>query len=200
MFTGIIEEVGRVGRTAASGPNIQVTISATEILEGLRVGDSIAVDGVCLTVVSILPSGFCADLSPETSRVTTLGELHAGRAVNLERSMKLGDRLGGHLVLGHVDGVGKIRERVEEEGAVRFVVDAPPEVLRYCVRKGSIAVDGVSLTLNAVTDGSIVFCIIPHTARMTTFGIKLAGAAVNLEGDSIAKYVEQRLRLGLIHE
>jgi riboflavin synthase len=190
MFTGIVEQIGIIEKSGPSDQNRRVTISARQILSGLQIGESVAVDGVCLTVVSIFPSGFCADISQETERITTLGDIPVGRAVNLERSMRLSDRLGGHLVLGHVDGIGKIRAWTEEIGGARFVVDAPPQVLKYCVRKGSIAVDGVSLTLNEVTDRSILFCIIPHTAHMTTLGAKRAGSAVNLECDPIAKYVE----------
>ncbi len=190
MFTGIVEEIGIVEKSGAFDRERRVTISARQILSGLQLGESVAVDGVCLTVVSILPSGFCADISPETARITTLSDVPVGRAVNLERSMKLSDRLGGHLVLGHVDGVGKIRAWTDETHGARLVVDAPPHVLKYCVRKGAIAVDGISLTLNEVTDRSVVCCIIPHTARMTTLGDKRAGSAVNLECDPIAKYVE----------
>jgi len=194
MFTGLIEEVGTIEKKTSSHPNIQVKITANRILDGLRLGDSVAVDGVCLTVVSILPSAFCADLSPETERATTLGDIPPGRRVNLERSMKWGDRLGGHMVLGHVDGVGTIRDRLDEGGVARLTVEIPFSMLRYCIRKGAIAVDGVSLTLNTVNDQGITFCIVPHTASTTTFGTKSVGAHVNLESDPIAKYVETLLR------
>jgi len=134
-----------------------------------------------------------ADLSPETAKVTTLGSLKAGDPVNLERAMRLGDRLGGHLVSGHVDAIGTIRARVQEGDALQLTIEAPREVLRYCVPKGSVTVDGISLTLNEVTDRGFRVTIIPHTAKVTTLGIKQVGDAVNLEADLIGKYVERLL-------
>src|SRR5206468_6893494 len=129
--------------------------------------------------------------SPETAKVTTLGSLKAVDPVNLERAMRLGDRLGGHLVTGHVDAIGAIRARTQEADALQFVIEAPHEVLRYCVTKGSITVDGISLTLNEVTDRGFRVAIIPHTAKITTLGIKQAGDAVNLEVDLVGKYIER---------
>jgi riboflavin synthase len=193
MFTGIIEEMGVV---KAAGKTLQgsgVTILAKIVLEGLKIGDSVTVNGVCLTVVGCNDTEMKADISPETMKVTTLGSLKAGDPVNLERAMRLGDRLGGHLVTGHVDGIGAIRSRVQEGDALQIAIEAPRDVLRYCVPKGSITVDGISLTVNEVTDRGFRVTIIPHTAEVTTLGIKQIGDAVNLETDLIGRYVERLL-------
>lgn len=193
MFTGIIEEMGVV---KAAGKTLQgsgVTILAKAVLEGLKVGDSVTVNGVCLTVVGCDGAEWKADISPETLAVTTLGALKAGDPVNLERAMRLGDRLGGHLVTGHVDGVGTIRSRVQDKEAIQIVIEAPRDILRYCVPKGSITVDGISLTVNDVTDRGFRVTIIPQTARVTTLGVKHVGDAVNLETDLVGRYVERLL-------
>jgi len=191
MFTGIIEEMGVVKEVIKTRQGSSVSILAKTVLEGLKVGDSVTVNGVCLTVVGFNRTEMKADISPETVKVTTLGLLKAGDPVNLERAMRLGDRLGGHLVTGHVDAIGTIRARVQEADALQFMIEAPREVLRYCVPKGSITVDGISLTLNEVTDRGFRVTIIPHTAQVTTLGIKLVGDAMNLEADLIGKYVER---------
>ena len=191
MFTGIIEEMGVVKEVIKTRQGSSVSILAKTILEDLRVGDSVTVNGVCLTVTGFDHTEMKADISSETVKVTTLGSLKAGDPVNLERAMRLGDRLGGHLVTGHVDAIGIIRTRAQEADASQFMVEAPREVLRYCVPKGSITVDGISLTLNEVTDRGFRVTIIPHTAKATTLGIKQAGDAVNLEADLIGKYVER---------
>ena len=191
MFTGIIEEMGVVKEVTKTRQGSSVSILAKTVLEGLRVGDSVTVNGVCLTVVGFDPAEMKADISPETAKVTTLGSLKAGDPVNLERAMRLGDRLGGHLVTGHVDAIGTIRARVQEGDALKLTIEAPRELLRYCVPKGSVTVDGISLTLNEVTDRGFRVTIIPHTAKVTTLGIKQAGDAVNLEADLIGKFVER---------
>ncbi len=191
MFTGIIEEMGVVKEVTKTRQGSSVSILAQTVLEGLKVGDSVTVNGACLTVVAFARTEMKADLSPETAKVTTLGSLKAGDPVNLERAMRLGDRLGGHLVTGHVDAIGTIRARVQEGDALQLTIEAPREVLRYCVPKGSVTVDGISLTLNEVTDRGFRVTIIPHTAKVTTLGIKQAGDAVNLEADLIGKFVER---------
>jgi riboflavin synthase len=160
----------------------------------LEVGDSIAVSGVCLTVAVRQPDGFGADLSGETLQRTTLGQLAVGDGVNLERSLRFNGRVGGHLMQGHVDGVGMIRDRRQEGDTLLFSIEAPKELLRYCVNKGSIAVDGISLTINEIRGGQIHVAVIPHTAKVTTLGVKGAGAAVNLETDLLAKYLERLLQ------
>ncbi len=190
MFTGIIEEMGVVKEVIKTRQGSSVSILAKTALEGLRVGDSVTVNGVCLTVVGFDRTGMKADISPETAKVTTLGSLKAGDPVNLERAMRLGDRLGGHLVTGHVDAIGTIRARVLEADALQLMIETPREVLRYCVTKGSITVDGISLTLNEVTDRGFRVTIIPHTAKVTTLG-KQVGDAVNLEADLVGKYIER---------
>ena len=191
MFTGIIEEMGAVKAVGRTLQGSGVTILAKTVLDSLKAGDSVAVNGVCLTVVGCDGMEMRADISPETLKVTTLGTLKAGDPVNLERAMRLGDRLGGHLVTGHVDGVGTIRSRVQESDAIQIVIEAARDLLRYCVPKGSITVDGISLTVNDVTDRWFRVTVIPHTARVTTLGIKHVDDAVNLETDLIGRYVER---------
>jgi riboflavin synthase len=171
-----------------------MTILASTVLRDLKIGDSVSVNGTCLTVVSKDERNFSVEVSPETLSVTTLGHLAAGSPVNLERAMKLNERIGGHLVAGHVDGVGTIRSRHQEGNAIFFTIEAPPEVLRYCVAKGSITVDGISLTINEVADHSFSVAIIPHTAKVTTLGLKQVNDTVNLESDLIGKYVERLLQ------
>ena len=202
MFTGIIEEMGVVkaihrglaAQGSATGRHsARLVLMAKVVLEELAVGDSLTVNGACLTVTARTAQDFTADLSPETMSVTRLGSMKVGDAVNLERAMRIGSRLGGHLVSGHIDGVGTIRKRQKEEGALLLSIEAPPEVLRYCIPKGSITVDGVSLTINRLTDKEFETAIIPYTAEHTTLGIKGVGDTVNLECDLIGKYVERLL-------
>ncbi len=195
MFTGIIEELGVVKQIDRQ-KLVRLTILAKTVLEDLKIGDSITVNGVCLTVVSFNTTEMMVEISPETLGVSSLGSLKIGDGVNLERAMRLNDRLGGHLVTGHVDGVGRIRERRPEGDSSILRIEAPAEVLKYCVKKGSIAVDGVSLTINDLTDKDFVVTVIPYTAKVTTLGLKGIGDAVNLEVDLIGKYVERFLRLG----
>ena len=193
MFAGIVEEMGVIKTIARHREGARVEVLAKTILDDLEVGDSVAVNGACLTVAARQPASFEADLSGETLQRTTLGQLAVGDGVNLERSLRFNGRVGGHLVSGHVDGVGKIRARRQEGDTLRFSIELPKELLRYCVSKGSIAVDGISLTINQVGDGQIHVAVIPHTAKVTTLGVKGVGATVNLETDLIAKYLERLL-------
>ncbi len=194
MFTGIIEEMGVVKTVTKGKSGTGLTILAKSVLEGLTIGDSIAVNGVCQTVVGFDPAQFTVDVSPETMTVTTLGTGKAGDPVNLERAMRLSDRLGGHLVTGHVDGVGTVRDRAQDANAIQMTIAAPHEILNLCVLKGSIAVDGISLTINEVTEQGFRVTLIPHTAKVTTLGVKQVGDPVNLETDLIGKFVERLLR------
>lgn len=196
MFTGIIEELGVVHSLERGLQSAVLTILARRVTEGMNVGDSVTVNGVCLTAVRLTDHGFAVDVSPETLRVTALGNLAPGDGVNLERAMRLSDRLGGHLVSGHVEAVGRVLSRTPDGNAVNLTIEAPREILRYCVGKGSITVDGVSLTITALNEKTFGVSIIPHTAQATTLGLKPPGATVNLEPDLIAKYVERLLSGG----
>jgi len=194
MFTGIVEEMGAVTAVEKTLAGTRLTILAATVLSDLRIGDSVSINGTCLTVVTKGERNFAVEVSPETLSVTTLGHLTTGAPVNLERAMKLNERIGGHLVAGHVDGVGTIRGRHQEGNAIFFTIEAPHEILRYCVVKGSITVDGISLTVNDVTEKGFSVAIIPHTAKVTTLGLKQPGDSVNLESDLIGKYVERLLQ------
>lgn len=194
MFCGIVEEMGAVTSVEKTLGGTRMTILASTVMGDLKIGDSISVNGTCLTVVTRGERDFAVEVSPETLSVTTLGHLTAGAPVNLERAMKLNERIGGHLVAGHVDGVGIIRGRRQEGNAIFFTIEAPSEILRYCVVKGSITVDGISLTVNDVGDHSFGVAIIPHTAKVTTLGLKQVNDTVNLESDLIGKYVERLLQ------
>lgn len=193
MFTGLVEELGVLRGTARGADSARLTIEAREVVKDVRLGDSIAVNGVCLTVVEYERGYFVADVMAETLSKTNLGNLKPGDRVNLERAMRLGDRLGGHLVSGHIDGVGNITRKERYDIATLITVAAPPQVIRYTVKKGSIAVDGASLTVVDLDQGSFKVSLIPHTAHMTTLGIKKVGDTVNLEADIIGKYVERLL-------
>jgi riboflavin synthase len=193
MFTGIIEEMGTVRSLRRNGDAARLGISAAKVLDGTILGDSICVNGVCLTVVEMGAGFFSADVAVETLRVTNLGELASGTKVNLERALQLSARIGGHLVSGHVDAVGRIREKREEGNGWRIFFDASATVLRYVIRKGSIAIDGISLTVADVDASGFSVAMIPHTAKLTTLGFKTAGDTVNLETDLIGKYVERLL-------
>jgi len=193
MFTGIIEEMGAVRSLQRSAGAARLTLSASKVLEGTVIGDSICVNGVCLTVVAMGTGEFSADVAVETLRVTNLGDLTPGAKVNLERALQLSARIGGHLVSGHVDAVGRVRERREEGNGWRVAFEAPGAVLRYVIRKGSIAIDGISLTVADVDASGFSVAMIPHTAKLTTLGFKTAGDTVNLESDIIGKYVERLL-------
>jgi riboflavin synthase len=193
LFTGIIEELGTVRSLQTRADFAQIKIEARKVLSDIRLGDSIAVNGVCLTVASFSGLSFLADVMPETLRKTNLIGLKPGNRVNLERALALGGRLGGHMVSGHVDGTGRIREKRTEGNAVVMHITAPQEVLRLIVPKGSIAVDGISLTVAVVGPESFSVSVIPHTAAETTLGEKSAGDIVNLENDLIGKYVDRLL-------
>ena len=193
MFSGIIETVGSIRTLNKDAKGARIAIEAPGVLDGVQLGDSIALNGVCITVVDFDESNFEADLSVETLRRTNLGELAVGDRCNLERAMALGERLGGHLVSGHVDGVGRILGRKPEGDSIWLTFEAPVEVMRYVVYKGSIAVDGISLTVAACDDETFSVSIIPHTSEQTTLTEKKDGAAVNLEADLIGKYVEKLL-------
>ena len=175
MFSGIVEEMGVVKTFNRMLSGAKLSILASKVLQDLMVGESVSVSGVCLTVVEFGEQDFFVDVSPETLQVISLGHIAAGAPVNLERAMKLNERIGGHLVSGHVDGVGTIRGRQQAGDSIMVTIDASEDVLRYCVRKGSIAVDGVSLTINEVSDKSFSVMIIPYTAEVTTFGVKGIG-------------------------
>lgn len=193
MFTGIIEELGTVRSLTVQSEAARLTVAAHKVLTDVRIGDSIAVNGVCLTVVSFSSGEFTVDVMPETFRKTNLMQLKPGNPVNLERAMALGGRLGGHLVSGHVDGVGIISEKKTEGNAVVFRFTAPPEVLRFIIPKGSVGIDGISLTVADTAPDSFSVSVIPHTAAHTTLGKKNPGDMVNLENDLIGKYVERLL-------
>jgi riboflavin synthase len=194
MFSGIVEEMGAVTTLSKGMAGTRLNIMASAVLSDLTIGASISVNGACLTVVAKTEKDFSVDVSPETLTVTTLGFLSSGTPVNLERAMKLNERIGGHLVSGHVDGVGAIRSRYPDGNALILDLEAPKEILRYCMPKGSITVDGISLTINDVTDRSFTVSVIPHTAKVTTLGLKQAGDRVNLESDLIGKYVERLMQ------
>jgi riboflavin synthase len=193
MFTGIIEEMGVVQSVDHQKRSARLSILAKTVLEDLGVGDSITVNGVCLTATGKTEKEFTADVSSETLSVTNLGALKTGDAVNLERAVQVNSRLGGHLVSGHIDGVGLIRDRRQEEDAWLLTIEVPKDLLRYCIKKGSIAVDGISLTINQVGQKDIQIVIIPHTANVTTLGLKGVGSSVNLECDMIGKFLERLL-------
>ncbi len=191
MFTGIIEGMGAVREVSRRASGTRLCVEAGFDLSGLKLGDSVCVSGACLTAVSIAGRVFCADVSPETVERTTLSGMKPGDPVNLERALSLSGRLDGHLVTGHVDGVGLVAGVERRENAILVRISAPEAVTRYVVEKGSIAVDGVSLTVNRAGGAGFSVAVIPHTAGLTTIGGKRPGDPVNLEADIIAKYVER---------
>jgi riboflavin synthase len=194
VFTGIIEELGSVRAIDRREGGARLEIAASTVLADARAGDSIAVNGCCLTVVDRGDGWWAADAVIETLERTALGSLERDDPVNLERPLRLSDHLGGHLVQGHVDAIGHVAVRTAlADGSTRFTFSAPPDVLRYVVEKGSVAVDGISLTVAALGDDAFDVAVIPHTLTVTTLGHKDRGAAVNLEADLIAKYVERLL-------
>jgi riboflavin synthase len=197
MFSGIVAEVGTVKAFEGAREAASLTIDASPAFRDVALGESIAVNGVCLTVVDYHESTFVLDVSPETLRATNLGELRPGDGVNLERSLCLNDRIGGHLVSGHVDGVGRITDKRPEANALHYDMQVPKDLMRYIVPKGSIAVDGISLTVVACRPDGFRVTIIPHTAAVTTIGRKALGATVNLECDMIGKYVERAFQARL---
>ena len=194
MFTGIVEETGTIRTIRRGAASSVLSIAGEVILSDLRIGDSVAVNGVCLTATSVDSGGFTADVMHETLRRSSLGALAAGSRVNLERAMAANGRFGGHIVSGHIDGTGTVRAIRRDDNAVWYTVAAPGSLLRYVVEKGSITIDGISLTVAAVTEGDFSVSVIPHTAAVTTLSERRIGDAVNLETDIIGKYVEKLLR------
>lgn len=194
MFTGIIEGLGRLAATEARGGDVRLSVDVGSLpFEHVQLGESIAVNGVCLTVVEFDAGQFQADASTETLSLTTLGQLRVGAPLNLERAMRPTDRLGGHLVSGHVDGLGKVLSIHDDARAQRWRFAAPAALLRYIAKKGSICVDGVSLTVNEVDEQGFDVALIPHTVSHTAFSTTGVGDAVNLEIDLVARYVERLL-------
>lgn len=191
MFTGIVEEVGRVVAVDFKSPLESLRIAATRILEDAHLGDSIAVNGACLTITALAPNAFSVGVVPETLRRTNLGSLSAGAGVNLERPLLPTSRLGGHFVQGHVDGTGRVSAVSPDGNALNIRVEADADLLRYVVEKGFIAVDGASLTVTAVDGGGFGVSLIPYTQENTGSGLQTVGARVNLEVDILAKYLEK---------
>jgi riboflavin synthase len=191
MFTGIIEGLGSVTAIHPSGQGSRLTITSDFDLTGTRIGDSIAVSGACLTAVILQGRRFTVDVSPETLQRSILGGINIGERVNLERALRLSDRLDGHLVSGHVDGIGVLRERKTLANAIVITIGVPEALSRYMIEKGSVAVDGTSLTINRCDRTSFDVSIIPHTAGLTTIGLKKVGDAFNIETDMIGKFVER---------
>lgn len=195
MFTGIIEEVGTVKRVVSGSISGVIEICASKVLEGTKIGDSIAVNGVCLTVTSMNPNGFTADVMPETLRRTNLGKLKTGDQVDLERAMAANGRFGGHMVTGHIDGTGILLQKREEGNAVWVTIETKVSILEGIVEKGSIAIDGISLTVAKVNKESFSVSLIPHTGKETILLKKAIGTEVNLENDIVGKYVRRLLGL-----
>lgn len=193
MFTGIIEGLGAIAAIRPSGQGRRLTVDADFELSGSKIGDSISVSGACLTAVRIAGRRFDADVSPETTAKTTFGAARVGERVNLERAMRLSDRIDGHLVSGHIDGPGVIESREAVGNVLVVTISVPEELARFMIVKGSVAVDGISLTINTLEPGRFSVCIIPHTAGLTTVGVKPKGERVNIEADMIGKYVERFL-------
>ena len=191
MFTGIVEELGEIVSIERQGVSGTIRIRAKKVLEGTKVGDSIAVNGICLTVTSMQDGMFTADVMAETIRRSSLAQAMAGDKVNLERAMAADGRFGGHIVSGHIDGIGTIRSYRREENAVWVTIETKPEILRLIVEKGSICIDGISLTVAGVTEDAFSVSIIPHTGEETTLLRHEPGAQVNLENDVVGKYVER---------
>lgn len=193
MFTGIIEEIGRVKKIGLNGQSGKIKIAASTVLSDCHIGDSIAVDGACLTVINFDRSTFTADISAETLRRTTLGELKIDQKVNIERALKLSDRLGGHLVLGHVDEVGGIVKLRDEGRSTIMKISTSEKLMSYIAEKGSICVNGVSLTISDVVDNAFEVALIPHTKSITTLGNAKSSDRVNIEADLMARYIERLL-------
>lgn len=193
MFTGIIEEVGKITAVIKGQRSSQLWVQGEVIMDDLKLGDSVAVNGVCLTVSQLSKNKWMADVMSETLSRSNLGDLKGGAAVNLERAMPANGRFGGHMVAGHIDGTGHIVQITKDDNAVIFEIKAPPKILRYIIEKGSIAIDGISLTVIGMTADSFKVSIIPHTVKQTILGIKKAGDPVNLENDLVGKYIENLL-------
>ena len=200
MFTGIIEEIGTVRTVRASGQSMELTVAAAEILKDVRLGDSIAVNGTCLTVTSFTTGQFTADVMPETFRTTSLHNSKAGTSVNLERALRADSRLGGHFVSGHVDGIAIVQKCQHIENSLVMHLSLPPDGLNYVLPKGSIALDGTSLTIFDVADESISISLIPHTQKTTVLAQRKPGDRVNVEFDMLAKYMFNMLQRQTLSE
>ena len=196
MFTGLIQSLGTLKGSKRTGDATELMIHDTNFSDALEIGESIAVDGVCLTVTTLLPTGFVADVSPETLACTTLGGLRPGSQVNLERALRLADRLGGHLVSGHIDCIARVHQRYQDHNAMRFEFAATGAAMRYIVEKGSVAVNGISLTVNRVDSERFTVAVVPHSLANTTLKDCQVGTRVNLETDLIGRYVERLLPAG----
>ncbi len=200
MFTGIIEEVGRVASLRRGAHSCVLTIEASRVLEDVSVGDSIATNGVCLTVTSFTSAAFTADVMHETIDRSSLGSLKPGSPVNLERALPANGRFGGHIVSGHIDGVGTVSAVAADDNAVWYTIEAAPAILRHIVEKGPIAIDGISLTVASVDGRSFRVSIIPHTRAETTLAARRVGDVVNLECDVVGKYIERLMTFGAASE
>ncbi|MDD3306374.1 MAG: riboflavin synthase [Acetobacterium sp.] len=193
MFTGIIEEIGKITAVVKGQRSSQLWVQGELVMDDLKLGDSVAVNGVCLTVSQLHGNKWMADVMSETLNRSNLGDLKGGSAVNLERAMPANGRFGGHMVAGHIDGTGHIVQITKDDNAVIFEIKAPPKILRYIIEKGSIAIDGISLTVIGMTVDCFKVSIIPHTVKQTILGIKKSGDLVNLENDLVGKYIESLL-------
>ncbi len=196
MFTGIVEEVGKIRSIRGGGDSAVLEIEGSKIFDDLKLGDSVSVNGVCLTVTSFTSNSFTADVMHETLNRSSLGKLGVGGKVNLERAMPAYGRFGGHIVSGHIDGTGTIISITRDANATWYRIGASPSIMRYIVEKGSIAIDGISLTVAKVDDKTFSVSIIPHTSEETILSLKKVGDIVNLENDIIGKYIEKMMRLG----
>jgi riboflavin synthase len=195
MFTGIIEETGSVASVAKGAKSARLTIEASKVFGDLKLGDSVAVNGVCLTVAELGGKKFLADVMNETLNRSNLGDLQFGSKVNLERAMPSNGRFGGHIVSGHIDGIGQITKRVRDDNAVWITVSAPHGIMRYIVEKGSIAIDGISLTVARAEESGFSVSVIPHTGKETTLLSKSIGDTVNLENDIVGKYIDKFINI-----
>jgi len=189
VFTGIIEDIGTVKAVNSGRNSMQLTVSSKKIVEDVHLGDSIAVNGICLTVISFTNDSFTVDVMPESVKATSIQDVKVGSAVNLERAMSANGRFGGHFVTGHIDGTGTILRKRPEENAVYYDIKISAELSRYCIPKGSIAIDGTSLTIFGISDDILTVSLIPHTLEITLLGRKKAGDIVNIENDMLGKYV-----------
>jgi riboflavin synthase len=194
MFTGIIEEIGKIAAIKRGSKSSQLQIQGKKIFEDLKIGDSVAVNGVCLTATSIDGNKFWADVMNETLQRSSLGDLKVNSTLNLERAMSANGRFGGHIVSGHIDGTGKILSIKKDDNAVWYKVEASPNVMRYIIEKGSITIDGISLTVAKVEKNNFSVSIIPHTLRETTLASRSIGSIVNLENDIVGKYIEKFMK------
>lgn len=194
MFTGIVEEIGKIQAMRRGAHSMALSIQAKLILSDLKIGDSVSVNGICLTATETSPTGFTADVMHETLNRSTLGKLQIGSPVNLERAMVANGRFGGHIVSGHIDGTGQIIQVRQDDNAIWYTIQAGPKLMRYIIEKGSIAIDGISLTIASVGPDRFSVSLIPHTAALTVLGSKRAGDQVNLENDIVGKYIEKLMQ------